>query len=316
MMGDMAATPSDESSFTARWVLPVDGPPLERGVVTIHGEQIIAIEPHGSRTAGIDLGNAAILPGLVNTHTHLDLSGLRGQCPPSPDFTGWLRQVIAHRRTTTSEQTQADIRAGIAECLRYGTTLVGDIASGGASWEALAEGALRAVVYWEMIGLSLDRSEQAAAAAAAWLEGRQPLPTCRPGLSPHAPYSAGLYLLRRAVTLAGDFRTPLACHVAETAEEFDLLVWRSGPFVPFLQEAGAWAGGRVRQAPGPGDADVEQEARPEGLRSLQPPPCEGCRRPSERHGRLLPPHARRLRPPAAPVPRFPRPRGARRPRHR
>src|SRR5579859_4413615 len=109
-MARMAATPSDECSLTARWVFPVDAPPIERGVVTILGEHIVAVEPHGTRTPDLDLGNAAILPGFVNAHTHLDLSGLRGKCPPSPDFTGWLRQVIAHRRTTTPEQTQADLR--------------------------------------------------------------------------------------------------------------------------------------------------------------------------------------------------------------
>src|SRR5439155_19461548 len=83
-----------EWSLSARWVFPVDGPPLERGVVVIAGERIVAVEPAGGRTADRDLGNVAILPGLVNAHTHLDLTGLRGLCPPSSDFTGWLRQVI------------------------------------------------------------------------------------------------------------------------------------------------------------------------------------------------------------------------------
>ena len=96
------------------------------------------------------LKQVKVLPSQVCTdeefvrRIYLDLTGLRGKCPPSPDFVGWLRQVIAHRRTITPGQTQADIRAGIDECLRFGTTLVGDIASGGASWDALAESPLRA----------------------------------------------------------------------------------------------------------------------------------------------------------------------------
>src|SRR5438445_12677457 len=123
-------------SFTARWIFPVDGPPLERGIITIGGDRIVAVEPHGTRTA--DLGNVAILPGFVNAHTHLDLTGARGVCPPTPDFTAWLRRVIAFRRTHTAEQAQADIANGIRECLRFGTTLLGDIAACGASWEPLS----------------------------------------------------------------------------------------------------------------------------------------------------------------------------------
>ena len=126
-------------TYTARWVFPVGGPPLPNGVVTVSGDRIEAVEPHGTRTPDEDFGNAAIIPGLVNPHTHLDLSGARGLIPPTdPDhFTDWLRGVIAYRRTRTPEQVQADIREGLAECLRFGTTLIGDIASEGASWEPL-----------------------------------------------------------------------------------------------------------------------------------------------------------------------------------
>jgi cytosine/adenosine deaminase-related metal-dependent hydrolase len=235
-MRGMAGTPSAECSLTARWVFPVDGPPVERGIVTVRGEQISAVEPPGSRSAEIDLGNAAILPGFVNAHTHLDLSGLRGKCPPSPDFTGWLRQVIAHRRTTTPEQTQADIRAGLAECLGYGTTLVGDIAFGGASWDALTEAPLRAVVFYELIGLPRERAVRAWLTFQPWHREHPPTPTCRPGVSPHSPYSARDDLIRVAASTG----LPVTIHLAESREELDLLDHRRGPFVAFLTELGVW----------------------------------------------------------------------------
>src|SRR5579871_1670269 len=91
-------------TLTARWVFPADRPPLERGTVTVAGDRIAAIEPAGTSPADVDFGEAAVIPGLVNAHTHLDLTGLRGQAPPSPDFTGWLRRVIAFRRGQSSEQ--------------------------------------------------------------------------------------------------------------------------------------------------------------------------------------------------------------------
>src|SRR5271166_6555734 len=83
---------------TARWIFPVDRPPLERGTLTVAGERIVAVEAAGKASADVDFGDAAIIPGLVNAHTHLDLTGLRGQAPPTPDFTGWLGRVIAFRR--------------------------------------------------------------------------------------------------------------------------------------------------------------------------------------------------------------------------
>src|SRR5439155_22578316 len=113
-------------SLTARYVLPVDGPTLPGGVVTVAGDKITAVEPHGTRTADVDLGNAAVLPGLVNAHTHLDLAGLRGRCTPTQDFTQWLRGVIAHRRSQTPAEIAADIETGIRESIAAGTTLVGD----------------------------------------------------------------------------------------------------------------------------------------------------------------------------------------------
>src|SRR5262249_50625703 len=97
-----------DMNLTARWVFPVSGPPLERGIVVISGSDIVAVEAHGSRKADIDFGNAAITPGFVNAHTHLDLTGARGLTPPTPDFTAWLRSVIAYRKTRTPEQIDAD----------------------------------------------------------------------------------------------------------------------------------------------------------------------------------------------------------------
>jgi cytosine/adenosine deaminase-related metal-dependent hydrolase len=223
-------------TLTARWVFPVSGPPLECGTVSIRDDRIVAVEPHGQRQPDHDLGNTAVLPGLVNAHTHLDLTGLRGQVPPSPDFVGWLRAVVQHRRTRSPEQVQSDVRAGLAESLRYGTTLLGDIAAGGATWPVLSHAPLRAVVFHEVLGLPKVRAKL------AWHETRQalrehtPTPTCRPGISPHAPYSVRRSLVRAAMLLG----LPVTIHLAETAAELELLREHCGQFVPFLTELGVW----------------------------------------------------------------------------
>ncbi len=232
--------PATSWSLTARWLFPVAGPPLEGGVLTITGDRITAVAPAGSRTPDLDLGNAAVLPGLVNAHTHLDLGGLRGLAPPSPDFTGWLRQVIAHRRSRTPEQVRQDVQAGLAECLRFGTTLLGDISGDGSSWDLVKDAPLRAVVFREMLGLTRERAAQALADAGAWLQSHPATATCRPGLSPHAPYSVRADLFGRAKSLADKYQAPVAIHLAESPAELELLRRRRGPLVPFLQELGVW----------------------------------------------------------------------------
>jgi cytosine/adenosine deaminase-related metal-dependent hydrolase len=234
---------NDEFTLTARWVFPVTAVPLERGLVTVRGDRIAAVEPHGTRTADVDLGDVAILPGFVNAHTHLDLTGSRGKTPPTPDFVSWLRQVIAFRRQRSPDETAADIATGVTECLQAGTTLVGDIAAAGASWDELAYAPLRAVIFHELLGLPEARARRAWSDALAWTPAATP--TCRRGLSPHAPYSAHGLLFGGAL-LSG---LPSAMHLAESQAELELLRSHSGPFVAFLQELGVWDAAGLIESP-------------------------------------------------------------------
>jgi cytosine/adenosine deaminase-related metal-dependent hydrolase len=227
---------ADEQILTARWIFPVAGPPLQRGLVAIRGDRISAVEAHGSRTPDIDLGNSAIIPGLVNAHCHLDLSGLRGKVPPGPDFIGWLKQIIAHRRTQTSEQIEADIRDGLAEALRFGTTLIGDIAAGGSSRSTLSQAPMWSIAFREIIGLPSKRVTEVWGAADSWLKNAPGSYICRTGLSPHAPYSVNWSIL----LMAFESHVPVAVHLAETRAEVELLESKSGPFVSFLKELDAW----------------------------------------------------------------------------
>jgi cytosine/adenosine deaminase-related metal-dependent hydrolase len=227
-------------TLTARWLFPIEGVPLERGTITVRGERILSVEPHRSRTADFDLGNVAILPGLVNAHTHLDLSGLRGRVPPTEDFTAWLLAVIQHRRSLSPSQVETDIATGLAEALAHGTTLLGDISAQGLSWPALAAAPVRAVVFHELLGLPSVRAHQAWAAACAWLHDHPATPTCRPGLSPHAPYSVRSTLFQAAAHLSQAQPIPLTIHLAEARAEWELLERQAGPFVAFLSQLGVW----------------------------------------------------------------------------
>lgn len=229
-------------TFTARWILTAAGPPVENGILVVRDDKIEAVEPKGMRKADIDLGNVALIPGLVNAHTHLDLSGARGLIPPTdPEhFTDWLKGVIAYRRTRTPEQVQQDIREGLAECMKAGTTLIGDITSGGASWHVIHNATIRSVLFWEMIGLTQERFINSYREYFSNIRADRPVLTlgnrnCRWSRSPHAPYSADHYY---SICILRALRS--AIHLAESPGEMELLSSKTGPFVVFLQELGLW----------------------------------------------------------------------------
>src|SRR5262249_56059678 len=104
---------ADEQILPPRWVFPAPSPPLACGTVTVRGNRIVAVSQAGERSADVDFGNAAIIPGLVNAHTHLDLTGLRGLVPPGTDFVGWLGDVVGQRRTQSPERVPAGIPTGL-----------------------------------------------------------------------------------------------------------------------------------------------------------------------------------------------------------
>jgi cytosine/adenosine deaminase-related metal-dependent hydrolase len=232
------------TTYTARWVFPVGGPPLPGGTVTVEGDRIDAVEPRGVRPADMDFGNAALIPGLVNAHTHLDLSAARGAVPltPADQFTDWLKGVIAHRRQTTVPVADA-VRAGIAESLKYGTTLLGDISADGGSFDLLAESPLRAVVFHEVIGLKRERSKPSYEKYSAWMTGTADTLRTRRAVSPHAPYTTKA-LLYAIVTLdleSCPAASILASHIAELPGEAEFLATKTGPIREFLDSFGAWA---------------------------------------------------------------------------
>jgi cytosine/adenosine deaminase-related metal-dependent hydrolase len=237
-------------ALRARYVFPIDAPPLIDGVLTIAGERIVAVGENLAGRPPLDLGNAAILPGLVNAHTHLEFSdltaplGQRGMSLPQ-----WIRQVLAARGPR--QDSAAAIRRGLHECLAAGTTALGDIVTSG--WSPPATRAdesyddgiashenVHVTLFRELIGLSPERAQTALTAAEQHLDAWQGVPGFLPGLSPHAPYTVHPDLLRRAVELARQRRCPLAMHVAESREELELLAAGTGPLAELLKERGVW----------------------------------------------------------------------------
>src|SRR4051794_27657393 len=118
-------------TLAARYIFPVEGPPIEDGLLTIEKGRIARVGPAEGRSFDLDLGNAAIVPGFVNAHTHLELSPLEGD--GTGDQVSWLRRVVEHRRGGTPEQLRDAVARNLNAALRAGTTFLADTTTAGLS---------------------------------------------------------------------------------------------------------------------------------------------------------------------------------------
>lgn len=226
-------------SLTARWVFPVSSPPLENGVIEIESGRISAVHNRPPMRDVVDCGNVALIPGLVNTHTHLEFSDLRCPIEPALPFTAWIKSLVGIRRAQPA--TSAFIQQGLAECRDTGTTHIGEIATQDWPTETYHHPGLQTIVFRELIGMLPDRAAAQLEIARQWLA--EPAPndsSVTRGLSPHAPYSVHPDLYRDLIQLAVEKQAPVAVHLAETLAELEFLDRGTGEFVEMLQRFSAW----------------------------------------------------------------------------
>jgi 5-methylthioadenosine/S-adenosylhomocysteine deaminase len=226
--------------YHARWVLPISRPPVERGTVVEHDGVIVYSGPRDGAPPGDDreLGDAYLLPGLVNTHTHLELTAFHGLIT-APSFREWIVALQAAKTAVMTRERYLDsARAGIADGLRAGITTYADTCDSGVALEAMREAGVRGIMYQEVFGPSPDPADVAVSARAleAKLAMLEPLATGmqRLGVSPHAPYTVSDPLF----ALVAHLGRPIAIHIAESAEETALIAKGAGPFAEALRKRG------------------------------------------------------------------------------
>jgi cytosine/adenosine deaminase-related metal-dependent hydrolase len=211
------------SAVSADWVLPVDGPPIEGGVVRYDDGRIVEVGPGHAERHFVD---AAIVPGFVNAHTHLEYANYAGFGDGMP-FGPWIRTHIGRKQQLDAEGMLAVARLGALESLRSGVTTVADYSFSGAAAQAAADAGLRAIVYLEVFAVAPADAEQ------QWKEKRQLVeetPLVRIGISPHAPYTCSLDTYRFCLSLG----VPVGTHLAESPNETEWLLHGRGP----LEEIG------------------------------------------------------------------------------
>jgi 5-methylthioadenosine/S-adenosylhomocysteine deaminase len=241
--------------YSARWVLPIASPTINDGAIAVEDAAIIAVGPSADvlsqfpDAAHEDFGNAAILPGLINTHSHLELTAMRGFLEREEnDFFAWLLKLTLARFGMTDEDLFVSAACGAIEAARAGVTCLADASSLAAnSMRALNEVGLRGIVYQESFGPDPKVAEESVGKLRSQLDAIRPLQTTlvRAGVSPHAPYTVSGRQLEMISQLALAESLPLMMHAAESQAEKQFMETGDGMFATALKLRGIdW------QAPG------------------------------------------------------------------
>jgi cytosine/adenosine deaminase-related metal-dependent hydrolase len=225
----------------ARTILPVSRPPIENGAALITGNRLRAVGSWPdlkSEAAGeiFDLGEVALLPGLVNTHCHLDYTDMAGELPPPETFTDWIPLITAAKTAWSYSDYARSWLRGAHMLLRNGTTTVADIEAMPdllpEVWEATP---MRVFSFVEMTGIRARREPGEILREAVEKIDSLSHARCSASLSPHAPYSTLPELLRSSARVARKRRWPLCTHVAESEQEFEMFVYARGKMFDWLQ---------------------------------------------------------------------------------
>jgi cytosine/adenosine deaminase-related metal-dependent hydrolase len=238
--------------YHAAWILPIAEPPIRDGWFAVDHGRIVAygsLGPAGRRGLAdgaheVDLGDVAVLPGLCNAHTHLELSYLRDEVPPASQFVTWIRSVIDARRRhpdPKAAEILAAVDRGVAESIACGTAVVGDISNTLVTFAPLAGSPLAGVVFYEVIRFNASNPDAVVEEAVQTIEALGATDRMRASLAAHAPYSVAplvLRAIRRAVDR--DPFAPCSIHLSESAEEIEFIRNGGGPWRALLEELGSW----------------------------------------------------------------------------
>lgn len=233
--------------YTAHWVLPVTAPPIRDGAVLVDANGRIeavgpdAAVPRPEDALEIELGEVALLPGLVNTHGHPELSAMRGLLDDLP-FHEWIPALNRAKREAAldDEDYRVAARWTCVEALAAGITTIGATEDSGAAMDAFLEAGLRGIVYREVFGPAPEQAEASLAGLRQKVEAMRERETdlVRVGISPHAPYTVSDRLFRASADYALAEGLPVAVHAAEADAEDQLVRHGDGPFARGLNRRG------------------------------------------------------------------------------
>jgi cytosine/adenosine deaminase-related metal-dependent hydrolase len=248
--------------YRAAAVRDAGGTEARPGMVLVRGGEVVAagsdrdVRPGGVPDRTVDLPGLLLLPALVNSHAHLDLT-LLGPRPFDGDFVAWLTAVRA-ARPQDGPAVAAAVQQGLRLSALAGVGHVGDIAGTpaavlarlgicpGLTEEPLPGAGIGGVSYLEAFGLGRRQKDgfiellERVRALPSDKTGYLPHAAIALGLQPHAPYSAGLSLYNALGRFAAERDLRLATHLAESPEELDFVRDAAGPLADLLRRLGKW----------------------------------------------------------------------------
>jgi cytosine/adenosine deaminase-related metal-dependent hydrolase len=230
-------------TFQADYLLPITGPPIHGGTVTVDEGRIVAVGEAALNP--VRLGRVAVLPALVNAHTHLELSHMHKLVPPSASFNEWVIVLMTLRRGFPDPGVApilAAARLAIVRARACGTGLIGDVSNTLVTIPLLREAGMPAHVFYELIGFNhpdpVGRVREARAAAD--LAGLAD-DGVRVSLAPHAPYSVSSALFKAIRDDVDAHARPVTTvHLGESTGEVELLHHGTGPARVMLERLGVW----------------------------------------------------------------------------
>jgi len=246
----------------ARLIVTMNGPPIKNGAVAIEGNRIDDSPPGSSpsraarlrraapagsvvdvglfnevkaRNSGevIDLGEQALLPGLINAHCHLDYTCLRGKIPPPKSFADWIRAINTEKAKFSKQDYLVSINQGFAEAKKLGTTTIANLE---AFPELVAKIRSPIRTWWFAELLDVRSPERAKEVVDLAIQSLKQATNW--GLAPHALFTASENLYRRCKEVARAKNILLTTHLAESREEMSMFGEASGPLYEFMKGIG------------------------------------------------------------------------------